>query len=62
MNEVWKEVVMACFKVQLQHLFEGPEENHRKLYSIYLASRLRIESGSSKYEAGMKITTLQCLV
>jgi hypothetical protein len=26
---VWKEVIVACFKVLSQHMPEKPEENHK---------------------------------
>jgi hypothetical protein len=35
LERMWKEVVVACFKVLPQHLPEGTEENHSKIGRMY---------------------------
>jgi hypothetical protein len=47
LKRMWKEVVMAKFKVLSQHLPVGTEENHEKPQSGQPVSGPRFEPGTS---------------
>jgi hypothetical protein len=46
LEKMWKEVVMAYFKILSEHLPEGTEENHVKPQSGYLVPGPRFDNNA----------------
>jgi hypothetical protein len=61
LERIWKEVVIAQFKVLNQHLPGGIEENHEKSQSANNCCKLPLESGLF-FEFIMLATVLEWLI
>jgi hypothetical protein len=56
LERIWKESVVASFKVLSRRLPGGSEENHEKIYAGWPVCEPRFEPVPPKYEAGMLTT------
>jgi hypothetical protein len=61
-RRIWKEAVVAQFKLLPLNLSGGTDENHEIHQSGFSVSGPRFELGHPKYKAGVLTTRMRCLI